>query len=70
MHTLWLYFGEVTDEGTDDDMSYGQPWLEKHAIRLHGQWYDPEVARDAAENTARLLRSQGQEADVEWFVND
>lgn len=69
MLSLWLYFGEITDEGIDD-MSYGQPWLEKHAVRLHGQWYDREGADDAAKHIATRLRSHGQETEIEWFVDD
>ena len=70
-HSLWLYFGELTDDGPDDDGgSYDEEWLSRCALRLHGEWRDPTASLAAANEVAEMLRARSQAVEIEDVVGD
>ena len=68
LYSLWLYFGEITDDGPDDDGSYSEQWLNEHAIRLHGTCRDYILSWKTANTIADLLRADGETVAVETIV--
>lgn len=70
-YSLWLYFGELTDIGPDDDNgSYDEEWLSRSAIRLHGEWRDEASSLAAANEVANIMRAHGQTVRIEDVVGD